>query len=315
MRVFITGGAGFIPSNLAARLVGEGHEVTCYDNLSLGRREFLEPLFATGRCRLVEADLLDLERVKAELAGHELVFHLAANSDISHGALHTDWDLHQGTVVTWNVLEAMRLTGVGQIVFSSTSAIYGEASVLPTPENYGPLQPISLYGASKLACEGLVTAFCHNFGLRAWIFRFANIVGHNGTHGALVDFIRRLRQDPGRLRILGDGRQAKPYIHVSDCVDALLYGQRTGRGAVHCWNLSCEGATSVDTIASIILEEMGLRDTVLEHTGGSQGWKGDVAQVRLDPTLIRELGWTPRFDSDGAVRQAVRDLLKQDHLS
>lgn len=314
MKIFITGGAGFIPSNLAERLVTEGHEVTCYDNLSLGRREFLDDLVRGGRCRFVEADLLDLERVKAEMAGHDQVWHLAANSDISHGATHTDWDLRQGTVVTWNVLEAMRLNGLREMVFSSTSAIYGEATVLPTPESYGPLHPISLYGASKLACEGLITAFCHNFGMRAWIYRFANIVGRNGTHGALVDFIRRLRQDPTRLRILGDGRQAKPYINVTDCVDAMLHGYRHGTGEVNCWNLSCAGATPVDTIARIVLEEMGLPGAALEHTGGAQGWKGDVPQVRLDPARMIALGWEPRHDSDGAVRQAVRDLLRQDHL-
>lgn len=314
MRIFITGGAGFIPSNLATRLVREGHEVTCYDNLSLGRRDFLLEAEATGRCRFVEADLLDMERLKVELAGHERVFHLAANSDISHGAAHTDWDLRQGTIATWNVLEAMRLLEIRDLVFSSTSAIYGESSVLPTPENYGPLFPISLYGASKLACEGLVTAFCHNFGLRARIYRFANIVGRNGTHGALVDFIRRLRQDSSCLRVLGDGRQAKPYIHVADCVDAMLYGVEHGEAEVECWNLSCDGATSVSTIARTVLEEMGLPGARLEYTGGSQGWKGDVAQVRLDPARIRALGWSPRFDSDGAVRQAVRDLLSQDHL-
>ena len=218
--VFLTGGAGFIGSNLAAFLLEQGYRVTIYDNLVLGKREFIEPLLGDD-CRFIEADLLDLERVKGEMAGHDLVFHLAANSDISYGAEFTDVDLKNGTLATYHVLEAMRVNEIKRIVFASTSAVYGVAETLPTPEDYGPLYPISLYGASKLACEGLITAFAHNFGQQAWIYRFANIIGRNGTHGALVDFIRRPRKTPDRLQILGDGRQAKPYIHVSDCVGAM----------------------------------------------------------------------------------------------
>ncbi len=314
MKVFITGGAGFIPSNLAERLVGNGHRVTAFDNLSLGRREFLEPLIDQGACTFIEADLLDREGLQLAMQGHDAVFHMAANSDISHGARHTDWDLKQGTQVTWNVLESMRLLGIQKIVFASTSAIYGEATVLPTPEDYGPLHPISLYGASKLACEGLITAFCHNFGLQSWIYRFANIVGRNGTHGALVDFIRRLRRDPGRLRVLGDGRQAKPYIEVGECVDAMLYGFEHGDEEVNCFNLACDGATSVTRIAEILLEEMGLEGAVLEYTGGARGWQGDVAQVRLDPARMNRLGWRAGLNSDEAVRRAARELLSQPHL-
>ncbi len=311
MNFFVTGGAGFIASNLVDTLVSAGHNVIAYDNLSLGRREFLSEAVESGRCRFVEADLLDHDSLVAAMRGCDAVFHLAANSDISHGAAHTDWDLKQGTFVTWHVLEAMRELEIRKILFASSSAIYGEATQMPTPEDYGPLFPISLYGASKLACEALITAFCHNFDIQCWIYRFANIVGRNGTHGVLVDFIRRLNQNPDSLRILGDGRQAKPYIEVQDCVDAMLYGFEHLDQQVNCMNLACEGATSVTQIARIVLEEMGLEDARLEYTGGSRGWKGDVAQVRLDPALFRMNGWQARNDSDKAVRTAVRALVIQ----
>jgi UDP-glucose 4-epimerase len=309
-QVFVTGGAGFIGSNLTAYLLEQGYQVTIYDNLVLGQLKFIEP-FLGDTCRFIEADLRDLERIKKEIAGHDLVFHLAANSDISYGATHTDVDLQNGTLATYNLLEAMRLNDIKRMVFASTSAIYGVADILPTPENYGPLHPISLYGASKLACEGLVSAFAHNFEMQAWIYRFANIIGHNGTHGALVDFIRKLRQTPDRLPILGDGRQAKPYIHVTDCISAMYYGFRHAREEVNCFNLAVAGATSVTKIAEIVIEEMGLENVKFEYSGGAQGWRGDVPQVELDPGKLRTLGWEARYTTDEAVRQAAKELQQQ----
>lgn len=311
MRIFVTGGAGFIGSNLSRALIADGDAVTVYDDLSLGRREFLAPLVGRAGFRFVHADLLDLERLKVEIAGHDVVYHLAANSDISLGARETDRDLRLGTLVTYNVLEAMRLGGVREIVFASTSAVYGEATVMPTPEVYGPLLPISLYGASKLACEGLITAFCHNFGMRAWICRFGNVVGENGTHGALYDFLGRLLTDPTTLRVLGDGRQAKPYVYVQELVAAMRYVHTHASGEVNLFNLACEGATDVDTLAREAIDALGLTGVRLEHTGGARGWRGDVAQVRLDPSKLAALGWRASYTSDGAVRVAARALAAQ----
>jgi UDP-glucose 4-epimerase len=310
VKAFVTGGAGFIGSNLVEALLEKGYEITIYDNLSLGREEFVAPLLGS-RCRLVTADLLDAEKLQREIRDHDVVFHLAANSDISYGAKYTDVDLKNGTLATYNVLEAMRLAEIRELVFASTSAVYGVAQVLPTPENYGPLFPISLYGASKLAGEGLITAFAHNFGIRVWMYRFANIIGRHGTHGALVDFIRKLRNNPRELEILGDGRQAKPYIHVSDCVEAILYGYGQAREEVNCYNLAVGGATSVRRIAEIVVEEMKLENVAFRFTGGEQGWRGDVPQVRLDPARLSALGWDARYSSDEAVRLAVQELLEE----
>ena len=312
MKVFVTGGAGFIGSNLVGRLLDEGHEVTAHDNLSLGRREFLVGCRGRDGFRFIEGELLEAKATFAALEGHEAVFHLAANSDIAAGARTTDTDLRQGTLATYNVLEGARQAGVRQIAFASSSAIYGEATVLPTPEDYGPLFPISLYGASKLACEALITAFQHHFDRQVWIFRFANIVGDHGTHGALVDFIRKLRGDPKQLEILGDGRQAKPYLYVKECVDAMLFCWKNASEPVNCYNLACPGSTPVTRIAEIICEEMGLEGVEFRFTGGSRGWTGDVPQVRLDPARLSGLGWTAQLDSDGAVREAVRRLLAEE---
>jgi UDP-glucose 4-epimerase len=311
VRIFLTGGAGFIGSHLAERLLDEGHEVTAHDNLSLGRREFLAACEGRPGFRFLEGDLLDREALAGLLAGHDAVFHMAANSDIAAGGAVTDTDLRQGTLATFHVLDGMRRQGIRQLVFASTSAVYGEARKIPTPEDYGPLFPISLYGASKLACEGLISAFEHAYGVQAWIFRFANIVGDHGTHGAVVDFIRKLRENPRELEILGDGRQAKPYLYVKECVDGMLYGWTRGRERVNCFNLACQGATSVLRIAEIVRGEMGLPEAGFRFTGGDRGWVGDVPQVRLDPSRLAEAGWKARLDSDGAVREAVRALLSE----
>lgn len=311
-RVFVTGGAGFIGSSLCGFLLEEGHEVTAYDNLLLGRRELLAPYASSPRFAFIEADLLDRERVAREMAGHTLVFHLAANSDIRRGALQTDLDLRLGTVATHHVLDAMRLNGVGEIVFASSSAVYGDSPrVVPTPEEYGPLFPISFYGASKLACEGLISAFCHNARMRAWIFRYANIIGPNGTHGAAFDFVMRLKEDPSRLTVLGDGRQSKPYLHVSDCVAGMWFGYTRAREAVNCFNLAVEGSTPVREIAEAVVREAGLEGTPVEYTGGERGWQGDVPRVELDGERLAALGWRASCSSGEAVRRGVRELVAQ----
>ena len=283
--------------------------MTAVDNFHLGRPELVAPFRSHAAFEFVKADLLDLPRVKRLVRGCDVVFHMAANSDISRGARETDLDLSLGTLTTCHVLEAMRHAGVRDIVFASSSAVYGLARVKPTPEDYGPLLPISLYGASKLAAEGFITAFCHNFGLRAWIFRFANIVGPNATHGALFDFILRLRKNPRILRVLGDGRQAKPYLHVSECVSGMIHGYEHAGNKVNYFNLAPRaGATTVKFIAAAVVRALGLPRVRLEFTGGRQGWRGDVPQVRLDARKLARLGWRADLSSDEAVERAAREL-------
>jgi UDP-glucose 4-epimerase len=309
-RIFVSGGAGFIGSSLIDRLIAEGASVTAYDNLSLGRRGHLAAAMASGGCALVEADLLDTSALADAIAGHDAVFHMAANSDISRGRLETDRDLRNGTLATFQVLDAMRAAGIRDIVLASTSAVYGERVPQPTREDAGPLLPISLYGASKLASEALVSAFVHNFGMRGWIFRFANVVGGRATHGAVYDFIAKLRRNPRELEVLGDGRQAKPYLHVDDCVDGMLFGWQAATDEVNVFNLAVEGATSVAEIAEIVKAEMQLPQARIVFAGGARGWQGDVPQVRLDPSRLAELGWQARRSSSDAVRDGVRAALQ-----
>lgn len=322
--ILITGGAGFIGSNLVNNLARTGtingtpiEKIVVIDNLFLGKKEFIQSSIASGKVDFYQQDLLDFQATIRIFKKYrfDLIFHLSANSDISYGFKHTDWDLKQGTLVTYNILECMRLTGVKQIVFASTSAIYGEASVTPIPEDYGPLLPISFYGASKLACEGLITAFCHNYNFQVLIFRFANIVGRNGTHGVLVDFIKKLKSDPTRLEVLGDGKQAKPYLYVDDCVEGMLFGYANSADSVNCYNLACTGVTAVNKIAEMVIEAMGKTPTMIQYTGGTRGWPGDVPQVRLDPKKLEKLGWTAKLSSDEAIKKAIADLLEQTYIT
>jgi len=308
LRHFITGGAGFIGSHLVDRLLDVA-SVVVYDNLSSGKKEFIEPHFGRDGFEFIQADLLDFDTLRKAMGHCDVVFHMAANPEARVDIEHTDLDLKQGTIATYNVLEAMRLNGIPQIVFASSSTVYGETLVQPVAEDYGPLQPISLYGASKLACEGLITAFCHLFDMQAWVFRFANVVGARATHGVIFDFISKLRRNPGELEILGDGNQQKPYIHVGDCVDGILYGFQHASNQVNVFNLGCDSSTKVSTIARMVIDEMGLKDTKLRYTGGERGWLGDVPQVRFDTSKMANLGWTPRYSSDEAVCKAIRDIL------
>ena len=257
-RILVTGGAGFIGSHLVDELINRGNEVVVYDNFSSGKKEFLDASLSTGKVKLIEGDLLDLELLTEAMKGIELVYHLAANPDIRLGTEVTDTDLRQGTLATYNVLEAMRNSDVRRISFSSSSAIYGEASVMPTPETYGPVKPISLYGASKLASEALITAWCGTFGAKSWIHRFANIVGPRGTHGVIYDFIHKLKKDPSRLEVLGNGLQEKSYMSAEDCVRAMVHLVDETDDAINLYNLGTGDTCSVRRIAEIVVEELSL---------------------------------------------------------
>ena len=311
-RIFISGGAGFIGSNLANYFLDKNFSVTVYDNLLLGREEFLADLKEKKNFRFVKADLLELKTLKKEIAGHDIVWHLAANSHIDKGTKYTDLDLKLGTIVTYNLLEAMRVNGIKQIVFASSSAVYGLPDVLPTPENYGPYFPISLYGASKLACEGLISAFCFNYDMKSWIFRYANVVGGNATHGVVFVLIHKLKKYTMVLNILCVGSQAKPNKYVVECVEGMIYVVENAHDRVNFFNLGSPGAVSVTEIATILVESMGLKDVTFQFTGGEGGWLGDVPQVRLDTSKMEELGWKPKLTSREAVQKGIRVLLEQD---
>jgi len=309
MKAFVTGGAGFIGSHLVDKLIDEGYIVTAYDNLSSGNKQFLKKHMKNDKFRFVEADLLDLKRVKKEIKNHDVVFHVAANPFVRLGEKQTKLDLEQGGIATYNVLEAMRVNDIKKIVFSSSSVVYAEKHGVPFPETYGPTLPISLYGAGKLAAEGLISAFCGTFGFQAWIFRFANVVGVRGTHGVIVDFIDKLKKNPRELEILGDGHQQKPYLYVTDVADGMLYGFRHSNDQMNLFNLSCYSTTNVTSIAEMVIEEVGLKNVKFRYTGGERGWPGDVPRFQLDSTKLNKLGWTAKYTSDEAIRKAIREIL------
>ena len=311
MKCVVTGGAGFIGSHLVDVLMASGNEVTVVDNLSGGKREFLQPHEGNRRFRFVETDLSREGFVCEDFKGADMVFHLAANPDVRTGATDTKTPIRQNVMATYNVLESMRLNGVSRIAFTSTSTIYGEATVVPTPEDYGPLLPISLYGASKLSCEALISSYCHTFGMTSWIYRFANIVGDRGTHGVIFDFIKKLRADPEKLTILGDGRQSKSYLHISDCVEAMLFVVKNAREQVNVYNIGSDDRFDVTGIARVVAEEMGLKDVAFEYTGGDRGWKGDVPFMALSIGKIKGLGWKPTHGSEASVRLCVKQLLRE----
>jgi UDP-glucose 4-epimerase len=301
-RACITGGAGFIGSNLADRLIDVGVEVVILDNFTTGRTEFLRDALNSSGARLIEGDVLDGATLERAVTGCDWVFHLQANADLRGGTEHPRRDLEQNTIATSNVLEAMRLQGVSQIVFASTGSVYGEPQTFPTPEDAPfPLQT-SLYGASKLAGEGLVSAYATGFGFTGVICRFVSILGERYTHGHVFDFYRALKRDPARLRVLGDGRQEKSYLHVKDCIGAMLIAAERHRAepGAHVYNLGTEETLRVADSVAILTEHLSLTPTI-EYAGGRRGWVGDSPLIRLDTERIRELGWRPRL----TIRQAV----------
>ncbi len=315
MRVVVTGAAGFIATNLLPRLLNAGDEVHGIDNYFLGKQQYIARSLSNPNFHFHQFDLLDRDRVAAlfQRVRPELVWHLAANSDIQFGINYTDFDLKGGTLVTYNVLEGMRLSESKELIFSSSGSVYGEPTVFPTPEHYGPVFPISLYAASKVACETLITAFANNYGIRSWIFRFGNIAGPFPTHGVIHDFVLKLQRDSTRLEVLGDGRQSKPYVHVEECLDGMVFGYQRAKELVNCYNLAVADATSVNEIAQWTIEAMGLdpKRVRIEYTGGPRGWPGDVPQVRLDTRRMESLGWRPKMTSAEAVRRSIRETVEQ----
>jgi len=308
-KVLVTGGAGFIGSHLVDSLLERGNEVLVFDNLSSGDLKFIEHHLEKPDFTLVEGDLLEPEAIEKACKGADFVFHVAANPDVKLGVSDTRVHFDQNILATYNLLEAMRKQGAGKLAFTSTSTVYGEAKVMPTPEDYGPLVPISLYGASKLACEALITSYAHTFDMQAWVFRFANIVGPRSTHGITVDFIRKLRENPERLEILGDGKQEKSYLHVSECVESILFAIEKSKEEVNIFNIGSEDTISATRIGEIVVEELGLSDVEFTYTGGSRGWKGDVPRMRLGIEKLKEVGWEPEYSSERSVRETARSLV------
>jgi len=308
-RYFITGGAGFIGSHLVDRLVTEGSGVVVYDNLVSGKKEHIEHHLGKQNFRFIEADLLDFDTLKQAIKGHEVIWHLGANTDIPTGNKITDLDLNNCTIATRNVLEAMRENNIDKIIFASSACVYGDAPPVALAETFGPLLPINLYGAGKLACEGLISAYSHLFGIKAWMFRFANVVGARMGHGVIYDFIQKLKKNPKELEIYGDGNQEKPFFLVEDCVDGMLCAFNNSAGQYDVYNLGCESFTRVTGIARIVAEEMGIKDIKFKYTGGRTGWPGDVPVVHFNVDKVKKLGWSARHTSDEAVRIAARRLL------
>jgi UDP-glucose 4-epimerase len=311
MQILVTGGAGFIGSHLIDRLIDANHEVVCLDNFSSGRPELIADSLERG-LDLIEGDLLNPMDIRKAVKGCDLVYHLAANPDVRLGADNTNIHLEQNVLATYNLLEEMRRQGTLNLGFTSTSTVYGEALQIPTPESYGPLVPISLYGASKLAAEAMVAAYCYTFDMVAAVYRFANVVGPRSTHGVTYDFVHKLRRNPNKLEILGDGKQKKSYLFIDDCIDAMLFAMENCRDRVELFNIGSEDWVDVCTIADIVSNEMGFSPSYV-YTGGvdgGRGWKGDVKVMRLAIEKLRQMGWSPIYNSADAIRLTAHSLIE-----
>jgi UDP-glucose 4-epimerase len=302
MKAFVTGGAGFIGSSLVDRLLQRGDEVVAYDNLSTGMAEFLTDAKEFAQFSFVQGDVLDEAALVQAMAGADVVFHLAANADVRFGTEHPRKDLEQNTIATYNVLEAMRANGVNKIAFSSTGSVYGEAKVIPTPESCPFPVQTSLYGASKLAGEGLISAYCEGFGFQGWIFRFVSILGERYTHGHVFDFYRKLLENPNELVVLGNGKQRKSYLYIQDCVSAIFAAMEIAGDKVNVFNLGTDQYCEVNDSIGWITDALAVSPE-LKYTGGDRGWIGDNPFIFLDTTEIRALGWKPELTiQEGILR-------------
>lgn len=308
-KYFVTGGSGFIGSHIVERLLKDGHTVTAYDNLATGNRKLIAHQIGKPHFKFIEADILDVEALKKSMPGHDIVWHLAANTDIVKGNNVTDFDLKNCTIGTYNVLECMRKSGIKNIMFASSATVYGDMPPKLLAETDGPLLTISLYGAGKLAGEGMISAYCHLFDMHACIYRFGNVVGGNMWHGVIYDFIQKLKANPKELEILGDGKQEKNFFMVEDCLDGMLTIYKIFPKGCDVFNLGSDTFTTVTGIADIVVEEMGLKNVKYNYTGGSRGWLGDAPYVHFNIEKAKKMGWSPKHTSDEAVRIAARRLL------
>ena len=308
-KILVTGGAGFVGSHIVDRLMETGCEIVVFDNFSSGHIDFIDKHFDKNGFSLIEGDLLNTRKIEMACDDVNFVYHTAANPDVRLDAMDTKVYFDQNITATYNLLEAMRKNNIPNIVFISTSTIYGEAKTIPTPEEYGPLAPISLYGASKLACEALITSYSHTFDIHSWIFRFANIVGNRNTHGIIADFIKKLKENPKHLEILGDGRQSKSYLHISECVDAIMFAMEHSSEHVNILNIGYEDTIDTTQIAKIVVNEMGYKDVEFNFIGGKRGWKGDVPQMQLSIEKLKNLGWIPLLTSEDSVRKTARSSI------
>jgi UDP-glucose 4-epimerase len=309
MRAVVTGGAGFIGSYLVDRLLDEGYFVTVVDNMSCGCLENLKQHSNNSFLTVKKADIRDEGKLNCIFAGHDVVFHMAAHANIGESSADHRVDLDNNLIGTLNVLEAMCTNGIQDLVFASTSAVYGEAMVKPTPEDFSSPQ-VSLYGASKLACEAYAEAFTQFTPIKFWTFRFANIVGEKRRSGVIWDFVHKLLENPLELEILGDGKQSKEYLHVKDCVNGMMIGYKKASAKVNILNLSADEQTLVDKIADMVIEEMGLKNVKRNYTGGPRGWVGDIPVVKLSLDKIKKLGWRQRISSEEAMRRTIRWALE-----
>lgn len=307
MKAFVTGGAGFIGSHIVDRLVKEGNEVTIYDNFCTGKELFIQHHKNNPKVKIINADILDLETLKDVMKNHDFVFHLQANADVRGGITKTRVDLEQNTIATWNVLEAMRMNNIKKIAFSSSATVYGEPVTFPTPENTELIQT-SLYGASKLAGEAMIEAYCEYYEMQCFIFRFVSWIGERYTHGVIYDFMKKLQKNNRELEVLGDGNQKKSYLYVGDGVEGIFFAIKNFKEQKNIFNLGHTEFMNVLRVADIICEELGLENVKYNCTGGVRGWKGDSPLVHLDIGKLQKLGWCPKTSIEEGIRRTVRYL-------
>lgn len=314
MTVLVTGGAGFIGSHLVDSLLERGTAVQVFDNMSAGNELYLERWAGNERFNFIKGDLTQPSKLNYIFEGCDTIYHLAANPEVRSWLASPENQFKQNVEATFNLLEDIRKNdGINLLVFTSTSTVYGEATKIPTPETYAPLKPISNYGASKLAAEAMICSYASMYGFQSVIYRMANIVGPRSGHGVIYDFIEKLRKDPLKLEVLGDGTQSKSYLYVEDCIEGMIYGAETTNEDVEILNIGSEDRVTVLEIARIVIEEMGLEGAEIELTGGvdgGRGWKGDVKLMQLDMQRLKTLGWTPKRSSAEAVRETARNLVQ-----